>query len=194
MKKFVLAPALIAAAASLAGFGSAQAQTATYTLDPTHTFVTWEALHFGTSTSRGRFEKKEGKIDIDRSAKTGKIDITIDMASISTGVGPFDTHLKGKDFFDVATHPTARFEASGFSFDGTKVSAVRGTLTMLGKTQPVELKASRFNCYDNPFFKREVCGGDFETTIQRSLFGSTYGLPGIPDNIRLLVQVEAIKQ
>jgi len=56
------------------------------------------------------------------------------------------------------------------------------------------LKASRFNCYDNPFFKREVCGGDFETTIQRSLWGSTYGLPGIPDNIRLVVQVEAIKQ
>ncbi len=191
MKTFLLA---LTAAASLTCFGTAQAQTATYTLDPTHTFVTWEALHFGTSTNRGRFDKKEGKVEIDRTAKTGKIDITIDMASISTGVAPFDSHLKGKDFFDVANHPTARFQASGFSFDGTKVSAVQGTLTMLGKTQPVELKASRFNCYDNPIFKREVCGGDFETTLQRSQWGSTYGLPGIPDNIRLLVQVEAIKQ
>jgi len=197
MKKFVLAPALAAlavAAASLASFCSAHAQTATYTLDPTHTFVTWEALHFGTSTSRGRFDKKEGKVEIDRAAKTGKVDITIDMASITTGVAPFDNHLKGKDFFDVTTHPTARFQASGFSFDGTKVSAVQGTLTMLGKTQPVELQASRFNCYDNPFFKREVCGGDFEVTIQRSQWGSTSGLPAIPDSIRLLVQVEAIKQ
>ena len=191
MMKIILS---LTAAASLAGFGPAQAQTATYTVDPTHTFVTWEALHFGTSTSRGRFDKKEGKIEIDRSAKTGNVDITIDMASITTGVAPFDTHLKSKDFFDVTTHPTARFQASGFSFDGTKVSAVKGTLTMLGKTQPVELKASRFNCYENPFFKREVCGGDFETTVQRSLFGSTYGLPGIPDNVRLLVQIEAIKQ
>ena len=172
----------------------AHAQPAPYTIDPTHTFVTWEALHFGTSTSRGRFDKKEGRIEIDRSAKTGMVDITIDMASITTGVAPFDTHLKSKDFFDVTTHPTARFQASGFSFDGTRVSAVKGTLTMLGKTQPVELKASRFNCYENPFFKREVCGGDFETTVQRSLFGSTYGLPGIPDNVRLLVQIEAIKQ
>ena len=191
MTKFLLA---LTAAASLAAFGPAQAQTATYTVDPTHTFVTWEALHFGTSTSRGRFDKKEGRIEIDRSAKTGMVDITIDMASITTGVAPFDTHLKSKDFFDVTTHPTARFQASGFSFDGTRVSAVKGTLTMLGKTQPVELKASRFNCYENPFFKREVCGGDFETTVQRSLFGSTYGLPGIPDNVRLLVQIEAIKQ
>ena len=192
MKKLIT---LAAAAALLAGFGaSAQAQTATYTLDPTHTFVTWEALHFGTSTNRGRFDKKEGKIEIDRAAKTGKIDITIDMASISTGVAPFDNHLKSKDFFDVATHPTARFQASGLSFDGTKVTGVKGTLTMFGKTQPVELKGSRFNCYENPFFKREVCGGDFETTIQRSQWGSTYGLPGIPDNVRLLIQVEGIKQ
>jgi polyisoprenoid-binding protein YceI len=191
MNKFVLA---LGAAAALACLAPAQAQTATYTLDPTHTFVTWEALHFGTSTSRGRFDKKEGKVTIDRTAKTGSVDITIDMASINTGVAPFDNHLRGKDFFDVANHPTARFQASGFSFDGTKVTGVKGTLTMLGKTQPVELKASRFNCYDNPFFKREVCGGDFETTIQRSQWGSTYGLPGIPDNVRLLVQVEAVKQ
>ena len=191
MKKFVLA---LAAAASLASVVPAQAQTVTYAVDPTHTSVTWEALHFGTSTNRGRFDKKEGKIEIDRAAKTGKVDITIDMASITTGVAPFDGHLKSKDFFDVATHPTARFQASGFTFDGTQVTAVKGTLTMLGKTQPVELKASRFNCYDNPMLKREVCGGDFEATIQRSLFGSTYGLPGIPDNVRLLVQVEAVKQ
>ena len=191
MKKFALA---LAAAASLASVAPAQAQTATYAIDPTHTFVTWEALHFGTSTSRGRFDKKEGKVEIDRTAKTGKVDITIDMTSINTGVAPFDGHLKSKDFFDVANHATARFQASGLTFDGAKVTAVKGTLTLLGKTQPVELKANRFNCYDNPILKREVCGGDFETTIQRSLFGSTYGLPGIPDNVRLLVQVEAVKQ
>ena len=191
MNKFVLA---LGAAAAMASLAPAQAQTVTYTLDPTHTFVTWEALHFGTSTSRGRFDKKEGKITIDRTARTGSVDITIDMASISTGVAPFDNHLRSKDFFDVANHPTARFQATGFGFEGTQVTSVRGTLTLLGKTQPVELKASRFNCYDNPFFKRQVCGGDFETTIKRSQWGMTYGLPGIPDDVKLVVQAEAIKQ
>ena len=186
--------AATATAALFAMAGSALAQTGTYTIDPTHTFVTWEALHFGTSTSRGRFDKKEGTVEFDRAGKNGKVDITIDMASISTGVAPFDTHLKGKDFFDVTNHPTARFVASGLSFDGNNVSQVTGTLTFLGKTGPVVLKASRFNCYMNPFVKREACGGDFETTIQRSQWGSTYGLPGIPDNVRLLVQVEAIRQ
>jgi polyisoprenoid-binding protein YceI len=60
---------------------------------------------------------------------------------------------------------------------------------------PVTLKANGFNCYTNPIFKREVCGGDFETTIARSQFGINYGLPAVaPDNVRLLIQVEAIKQ
>lgn len=190
MKAVVLAAALALVGAA----GPAAAQSATYTIDPTHTFVTWEALHFGTSTSRGRFDKKEGSVIFDRAGKTGSVDITIDMASISTGVAPFDNHLKSKDFFDVANHPTARFVASGLKFDGNNVSEVMGTLTMLGRSGPVVLKASRFNCYMNPFVKREACGGDFETTVQRSLWGSSYGLPGIPDNVRLMVQIEAIRQ
>jgi polyisoprenoid-binding protein YceI len=188
IKKTLLVTALLAAA------GFAQAQSATYAIDPTHTFVTFEAKHFGTSTIRGRFDKKEGSVSFDKAAKTGKAEITIDMASVSTGVGPLDGHLKSKDFFNATEHPTAKFVGDKFAFNGDKVSTVGGTLTFLGKTQPVTLTATNFNCYQNPMLKREVCGGDFETTVQRSQFGSSYGLPGIPDNIKLLIQVEAVKQ
>lgn len=188
MNKLLLSAALLAAA------GFAQAQTATYAIDPTHTFVTFEAKHFGTSTNRGRFDRKEGAISFDRAARTGKAEITIDTSSINTGVGPFDGHLKGKDFFNVAEHPTARFVGDKFTFDGDKVTQVAGNLTLLGQTRPVTLQASNFNCYQSPMLKREVCGGDFETTIQRSQFGMNYGLPGIPDNVRLVIQVEAVKQ
>jgi polyisoprenoid-binding protein YceI len=179
---------------SMGAVGSAHAQATTYNIDASHTFVTWEAMHFGTSTSRGRFDKKEGSIQIDRAAKTGRIDVTIDTGSISTGLAPFDKHLQSKDFFDTATHPTARFVSDRINFDDNKVQSAAGQLTMLGKTLPVTITAIRFNCYDNPFVKREVCGGDFEATVQRSLWGMTYGLPGIPDNIKLLIQVEAVKQ
>ena len=189
MKKLFIATALVAA------FAGAHAESATYAIDPTHTFTTFEITHFGTSTYRGRFDKKEGSVQIDRAAKAGKVELTIDTTSISTGTAPFDGHLKSKDFFDVANFPSAKFVGDKFSFDGDKVSSVSGTLTLLGKTQPVTLKASRFNCYVNPMFKREVCGGDFEATIQRSQWGMGWGLEmGAPDNVRLLVQVEAIKQ
>ncbi len=188
MTKTLLATALLAAA------GFAQAQSAAYTIDPTHTFVNFEAKHFGTSTLRGRFDKKEGAVQFDRAGKSGKAEITIDIGSVSTGVGPLDGHLKSKDFFNAAEFASAKFVSDKFVFDGDKVTEVSGSLTMLGKSNPVTLKATNFNCYQNPMLKREVCGGDFETTLTRSQWGMTYGLPGIPDNIRLLIQIEAVKQ
>jgi polyisoprenoid-binding protein YceI len=193
---------VLIAALTLGCAGFAQAQDAavnrtaqgTYKVDPTHTFVTWEAKHFGTSTSRGRFDKKDGTIEIDAVAKKGSAEITIDMKSMNTGVAPFDKHLTSKDFFNADEFPTATFKGSDFKFDGDRVTEVGGTLTMLGKTNPVTLKATGFSCYVSPFFKRQVCGGDFETTIARTQWGMNYGVPGIPDNIRLTIQIEAIKQ
>jgi polyisoprenoid-binding protein YceI len=174
--------------------GAALAQSANYQVEPTHTFVTWEAKHFGVSTSRGRFDKKSGSITYDKAGKTGSADITIDMTSINTGVAPFDGHLKSNDFFAAEKFPQAKFAGTQFKFEGDKLSEVVGTLTLRGITQPATLKATGFGCYESPMLKREVCGGDFETTIARSQFDMKYGLPGIPDNIRLLIQVEAVKQ
>jgi polyisoprenoid-binding protein YceI len=162
--KQLLITALIAAA------GAAQAAPATYAIDPTHTFVSFEISHFGTSTNRGRFDKKEGTV-------------------------PFDKHLQSPELLDAAKFPTAKFVADKFSFNGDKVSEISGTLTMLGKTNPITLKALNFNCYDSPMLKREVCGGDFESTITRSQYGVSYGLNwGFPDNVKLIIQVEAVKQ
>lgn len=192
MKKIFKPLALLALVAGFSGLASAQSTT--YTIEPTHTFVTWEAKHFGTSTSHGRFDKKSGSITIDKTAKTGKAEITIEMKSMNTGVAPFDKHLTGEDFFAADKFPEAKFVSTSFKFDGDKVSEVTGNLTMRGKTNSVTLKSTGFGCYENPYVKREVCGGDFETTITRSQYDMKYGLPGIPDNIRLLIQVEGIKQ
>ena len=173
----------------------AQAATDLYATEPTHTFVTFEIPHFATSTIRGRFDKTSGTVQIDRGAKSGRAEISVDTASVNTGTRPFNEHMQSKDFFNTSNYPTARFSADKFAFNGDKVSQVEGTLTMVGKTMPVTLKATNFNCYDSPLLKREVCGGDFETTIQRSQWGITSYLEyGFPDAVRLLIQIEAIKQ
>ena len=184
------------AAVAMLATGAAQAAPAAYAIDPSHTFVSFEIGHFGTSTNRGRFDKKSGEIQFDRAGKAGKVDLTIDMTSINTGFAPFEKHLQSAELFDVAKFPTAKFVADKFSFKGDKVSEVAGTLTLMGKTQPVTLKANQFNCYESPMLnKREVCGGDFEATIDRTAFGLNYGIDwGFPKNVRLVVQVEAIKQ
>ncbi|MBA4263377.1 MAG: polyisoprenoid-binding protein [Comamonadaceae bacterium] len=184
---------LLAAVAVLSTGGIAQA--ADYAIDPTHTFATFEIGHFGASTNRGRFDRKEGKISFDKAAKTGSVDISFEVASVNTGTAMFDKHLTSADILNAEKFPKARFVSSRFHFNGDKVSAVDGNLTLLGKTQPVTLKASQFNCFDSPMLKREVCGGDFEATIDRTAFGVDYGVNwGFPKNVRLVLQVEAVKQ
>ena len=191
MNKTILA---LAAAAAL--FASvAHAENATYAFDPSHTYVTFEISHFGTSTNRGRFDKKEGTAQLNIAAKTGKVDVTIDTTSVNTGFDAFNKHLQSADLFDAAKYPTIKFSGDKFTFAGDKVTAITGNLTLLGKTQPVTLKANQFNCYQSPMLKREVCGGDFEATIDRTAFGMAYGIDwGFPKDVKLVIQVEAIKQ
>lgn len=191
MRKSLLA---LAAVASLAGH-AVHAQTATYAVDPTHTFATFEISHFGASVNRGRFDKKEGTVQLDKAARTGKVELTIDTTSINTGVAPFDKHLQSADIFDAAKFPTAKFVGDKFTFEGDKLVSVSGDLTIKGKTQPATFKANQFACYQSPMLKREVCGGDFEATIDRTQFGVDYGVQyGFPKNVRIVAQIEAVKQ
>jgi len=183
-----------AAALCLAGAGLAQAQAPNYAIDPTHTFVNYENGHYGTTTNRGRFSTKDGTLFFDRAGKAGKVEIIIDISSVNTGVDFLNRQIQGKDFFNVAEFPTGSFVSDKFEFNGDKVSEVHGQLTLKGKTHPVVLKALKFNCYMSPLVKREVCGGDFETHILRSKWDIVWGLQfGFEDDVRLLIQIEAIK-
>ena len=157
--------------------------------------MTFEINHVGASVNRGRFERKEGTVQVDKAGKTGKVDISFEASSISTGTPAFDKHLQGADLFNAAQYPTLRFVSDKFNFDGDKVTSVAGQLTLLGKTGPVTLKANQFACYNHPMLKREVCGGAFEATIDRTQWGMNYGVDwGFAKNVRLVVQVEAVKQ
>jgi polyisoprenoid-binding protein YceI len=174
---------------------AAHAEAANYAIDPMHTFVTFEIGHFGTSTNRVRFDKNSGSITFDRAGKSGKVDISVDVRSVNSGTDAFNRHLQSSDMFDASKFPTLKFVGDKFSFDGDKVSEVAGSLTLLGKSLPVAFKATQFNCYMNPMLRRETCGGDFEATIDRTQWGYNYGVDwGFPKDVRLLVQVEAIKQ
>ena len=178
------------------GFTAAHAESATYAVEPSHSFATFEIGHFGTSTNRGRFNKTTGTVTIDKAAKTGSLDVTVDTTSLDTGTAAFTKHISSEEILNVAAFPTAHLVANKFVFsaDG-KVTEIDGTLTLHGKTNPVVLKAQNYNCYTSPMIKKEVCGGDFDATIVRSQYDVSYGLNyGFPDNVHLVIQVEAVKQ
>ena len=188
MKRFIL-PAFTAFATAL----PAAAEPETYTVDPQHTWPTYEVLHFGYSLQRGRFDKTSGKITLDIAAKKGSADIAIDAASVDSGVPKLDDHLKSEDFFNVAKNPQITFKSSDLAFDGDNVTSATGDLTMNGITRPVTLKANIFKCAPHPVTKKKQCGGDFVTTVKRSDFGMKYALGPLADEVTLHISVESIK-
>ena len=174
------------AATTLAG-----AAPSSYSVDPEHSSATFEVRHFGTSTIRTHFVAKSGTVTIDPAAKTGKADIVIDGSSLLSGVPALDQALKGATFFNAKTYPDINFAATDFRFDGDKITQVSGNLTVIGKTNPVTLSATNYNCYQNPLSKKQVCGGDFVATIKRSEWNLNTGIPFISDDTKLLIQIEA---
>jgi polyisoprenoid-binding protein YceI len=185
--------ALVFAAAALAAPG-AGAQPATYRLDPERSFVHFEVLHFGTSTSRGRFGPVQGEVRLDRATQRGEVGLAIATASVDTGLAVFDARLRQDDLLASEAHPQAYFVARQFRFDGERLAEVRGEFTLRGISQPLSLRALFFGCRQDAARRAEVCGGDFEAEIKRSEFGATFGLPLVADRVRLVVQVEGVRQ
>jgi polyisoprenoid-binding protein YceI len=167
----------------------------TYVIESTHSQPQWIARHIGFSNQHGNFGKATGKILLDRAAKKGSIDVSIDAASIRTYSERLDQVVKGERFFNVEKFPTITFKSTSLVFDGDKVVSAEGELTMLGVTKPVSLKVTGFTCGEQVFNKKPMCGAEATATIKRSDWGMTDGLklgnPG--DEIGLVIPVEAYR-
>ncbi len=164
-----------------------------YAIDPSHTYPHFEIDHLGYSTMHGRFDNNKGSMSYDQDAGTGEVEITIDANSISTGWAKRDEHLRSADFLNTKEFPEITFKSTKASLKGGK-GTVDGKLTMMGVTKDVTLNVSRVHCGAHPFNKKMVCGFDASTTIKRSDFGSKYGLPAIGDEMKLMFEVEAVKE
>jgi polyisoprenoid-binding protein YceI len=185
----------IAIAAALSSSVGAIAAPVTYNLDPSHTYPSFEADHMGgLSVWRGKFNTSSGKVVLDREAKAGTVDVSIDAASIDFGHDKMNTHAKGADIFDVEKYPTATYKGKLAGFKDGAPSEVQGELTLHGVTKPVTLKINSFLCKMNPMLKREVCGVDASAQINRKDFGVSYGEAyGFKQEVKLLIQAEGIK-
>jgi len=178
--------------ASLPAFAAVAAEES-YVIDPVHSQPQWEATHIGFSKQHGNFGKATGKVVLDRAAKKGSIDVTIDATSIRTYDSRLDAIVKSDRYFNVEKFATITFKSDDVKFDGDQVVAANGELTMLGVTKPVMLTVSGFRCGQQTFNKKPMCGAEATATIKRSDWGMTSGLnignPG--DEIRLTIPVEA---
>lgn len=188
MRKSLLAVLVISAALPFSALAADS-----YTVDPAHTYPHFSVSHLGFSTMQGRFDKTSGRITLDRAAKTGSVDIAIETASVSTGFAKRDDHLRSPDFFNAAEFPTISYKSTAFRFKGDAPASVDGNLTMAGVTRPVTLTIDALKCGTNPMNKKDQCGAAASAQIKRSDFGIKYGLPGVGDDVKLVFEIEAIK-
>jgi polyisoprenoid-binding protein YceI len=183
------------AALALALALPAAAEEQNYTIDPAHSQPQYQVRHIGFSQQRGTFIKLSGTITLDRVAKTGTVNVLIDPASVRSGDLALDNVLKGEAYFNIERFPTLTFRSSDIRFDGDRVVEVVGDLTMLGVTRAVTLKVDDFVCGVDPFFKRPLCGAEVTTTIKRSDWGMTRGIPLAPaDEVKIAIPIEAYRR
>lgn len=182
----------IVVAASISSIAFAAPET--YVLEQNHTLPRFEYSHMGYSIQLSRFDKATGAITIDRATKTGSVDVTIDTKSVNTGSTAFNQHIQGEDFLDTANHPTATYKSTKVKFDGDKVVAVEGELTLKGVSKPVTLTVNSFLCMPHPMMKKDACGATATAKVKRSDFNMGKYAPLVGDEVTLTIPVEAIKQ
>jgi polyisoprenoid-binding protein YceI len=182
------------AATILATSSAAFAAPASYTLDPMHTYPSFEADHMGISTWRGKFNTSAGTLVLDKATGKGSVEVTINLDSIDFGLDALNTWATGSEFFEVAKYPQARFkgELTGLLPDAVAAQAT-GELTLHGVTRPLVLRIGSFKCIEHPVFKRDYCGADATATFNRDDFGLDAGKAyGFRMDVNLRIQVEAL--
>jgi polyisoprenoid-binding protein YceI len=189
MKFKQLLIALLASGVTATAFAAVD----TYTIDPGHTYPSFEADHMGLSVLRGKFTKTTGTVTLDRAAKTGTLDIKIDADSLDFGNEKLNKHAKTADMFDVPKFPDVHYKSTSITFRGDVPVSVEGNLTLHGVTKPVTLTINKFKCIEHPMLKKEVCGADASATFSRADFGISFGLPRFAPEVKLAIEVEALK-
>lgn len=173
--------------------GTTTAFAQTYTIEPSHTYPSFEADHMGISVWRGKFTKTRGTVTLDRTAKTGSMEITIDADSIDFGHKQMNKEARGEKFFNTEKFPVVTYKSQSIKFSGDTPIAAEGDLTLLGITRPVMLTINKFKCIRHPLYQREVCGADASAEFKRTDFGMDFGVPkyAAPE-VKLAIQVEAL--
>ncbi len=182
-------PACVLALAAVPAY----AAPVTYKIDSNHTYPSFVADHMGgVSRWRGKLNKTEGTIVLDREAQTGTVEIVSDASSIDFGNDKLNAHATSPDMLDVEKYPQITYKGKLVDFKDGAPTKVDGHLTLHGVTKPVTLTINEFMCKPHPVSKKEFCGADASATIDRSEFGVNFGQKmGFKQDVKLEIQVEA---
>ncbi len=171
-----------------------------WTIDPSHTSVTFSVKHMMVANVRGELQKVSGAVlwDAKRPEAT-KLSVEIDVASINTREPKRDEHLRTGDFFDAEKFPKITFESRGVGRRQDGVIEIVGDLTIRGTTRVVALEVEGPTAEHADPWGNIRMGASATTSIKRSDFGMTWnslletGGVLVGDEIKINLDVELIK-
>lgn len=174
---------------------STAAFAAQYSVDPTHSSVEFKVKHMMISNVSGSFKKFDAVIDFDEKSKQlKKLEGTVNVASIDTGIEKRDNHLRSDDFFAAEKHPTMTFVMTKSGSD-----EISGNLTIRGVTKKVTFDLDFGGVATDPW-GNERMGFELSTKINRKDFGLMWnkaletGGVLVGDEIKITIAIEAVKK
>ncbi len=174
--------------------------TVKWTLDPTHSEITFKVKHLMISTVTGQFKKFniEGETETNDFNTAKSIEFTADVDSIDTNNEQRDAHLKSADFFKAEEHPQVKFSSTKYEADGNE-GKLYGNLTIAGTTKPVTLNVDFGGIVVDPYGQTKA-GFTVTGKISRKEFGLTWnavteaGNVVVSDDIKINAEIQLVKQ
>ncbi len=165
----------------------------TYQVDPVHSSLVFRVKHMNTAYVYGMFTSMKGTVVVDEANPArSSINIEVDADSVNTNNQQRDNHLRSPDFFNTRQFPTITFRSTEIRRVNANTVQVRGDLTMRGVTRPITANVTLTGKGKNAQGK-DIIGFETTFTIRRSEFGIRYGLPGLGDDVRVTLSIEAMR-
>ncbi|MFI7102827.1 YceI family protein [Streptomyces sp. NPDC050161] len=169
-----------------------------WTIDPMHSTVAATAQHLGITSVHGRFTDFSGRIEIAEDLEKSRVDAVIKAASIDTGNGMRDGHLRSDDFLSVETYPDLTYRSSGLEPAGPDRWTVHGELALHGVVRPVDLSLSYLGTGPDPWGGTRAA---FSATaeLRREDFKMNYnqvvaaGIAAIGTTLRVQLDIQAVQ-
>ena len=169
---------------------SIRAAVETYEIDPVHTWVGFTVPHFFTNVP-GFFSKVKGTLIVDRDRLTNsRVEVTIEVPSITTNTPMRDDDLRSDNFFSAGRYPVMTFKSRTWAHIENDVYAVTGDLMIKGITKEVVLKVKSTGF--GPGLKgAAISGWEVSTKLDRRDFGITADQGMIGNSVEVVIHVEA---
>lgn len=124
------------------GPSTSMPEAGTWTIDSTHSFVTFSVEHFTVALARGIATGPTGTVTIAAEPSQSSVHASIDVSTIRTGNAVRDEKIQGPDVLDMEKYPTIDYASTGLRDLGDGKYTLEGNLTLHGITRPVPLSLS----------------------------------------------------